>query len=377
MRFLSLLSFLFIAALSSATNVPNYTGYVNDYANVLTAEQRVTLENHLRQNENAGGWQIAVVTVPNLQGESVEEFANDLFTKWGIGRKHVDDGVLILLSMNPRKIRIEVGRGNEGDLTDVQCIRIIREIIVPQLKSGNIYNGLSSGVDSIIGSQPRKFTEEEKAAQAKQSQEQAIVNAKIAQDQKIQAIQDGWKREQDAKTKKLTDERFWNSFKDTCYGILLWIIFTLPVTGWLGYRLFIRLKEKHRIKLEEKEKKRVIDETKRKEQERLEAIAEAKHRKEQAEERARQIERQRIADEKERQWRKDNPEKAKEKDRLAQIAIATAAALALEESIRRRKREDDEEESRRRSSYSSSDSSSSFGGFGGGSSAGGGASSDW
>ena len=380
MKYLLLL-FILISKFSFATNVPNYTGYVNDYAHLLTDAQRNDLEQRLRRNENAGGWQIAVVTVPDLQGESIEEFANDLFQKWGIGRKATDDGVLLIESMNPRKVRIEVGRGNEGDLTDLLSGRIIRNIIVPHLKAGDNYTGLSEGVNAIIAARPKPLTQAEIDQQTKDA-------ATAKQEEKIKAIHDGWQREQDRKAKQLEDERSWNSFKDISYTIFLWFILTLPITGWLGYRLFQNLRKKHILKLEKEKKQRAIDEAKCKEDERLEAIEEAKRRKKEAEQRAIQLERQRAAEEKDRQWRKDHPAEAREKDRLAAIA----AAEALEEYRKRRKREEEEEEeqsARRRreeaNSFSSSssswggssggsDSGSSFGGFGGGSSDGGGAS---
>jgi len=164
-----ILLFISIATLSFATNVPQYSGYVNDYAHLLNDAQRNELEQRVRRNENAGGWQIAVVTVPDLQGESIEQFANDLFQKWGIGRKETDDGVLLIESMNPRKVRIEVGRGNEGDLTDALSSRIIRNVIVPHLKVGDNYTGLSEGVNAIIAARPKPLTEAEIAQQAKEA----------------------------------------------------------------------------------------------------------------------------------------------------------------------------------------------------------------
>lgn len=379
-----------ITSLANAINVPKHTGYVNDYANLLSVDQKNDLEQRLRQNFNAGGWQIAVVTVPDLQGESVEEFAYALFNTWGIGRKGKDDGVLIIQSVNPRQIRIEVGRGNEGDLPDISCARIIRNHIVPELKRGNNYQGLLNGVLSVIEAKPRELTEAEKAEQARVTAEQARVaeanrleQIRLDKERKYEEVRRQWKEEQDANVAKMEKEKSWNAFKAKVKTILLVILFTFPIWVFPAYRLALKLRDKYLERQERLRIQREKEEAERKERERLEAIEEEKRRKREIEVRKRREEAERIAAEKERQWRLAHPAEAREKDRLAALAAAALLVRQREEEAReaerrrKRRREEEEEAARRRRNNSSGGGFGGFGGFGGGRSSGGGASSGY
>lgn len=126
----------------------NPQGYVSDFAGVLDQASRIELENYCGSVEKATGAQIAVVTLPSLQGEPIEDFANDLYRKWGIGKKGKDEGVLLLLAVHDRRSRIEVGYGLEPILPDGFDGSILREMR-PSLVEGNYGQALLAGTAQI------------------------------------------------------------------------------------------------------------------------------------------------------------------------------------------------------------------------------------
>lgn len=125
------------------------SGFVNDYAGILTQWQKTQIENKIKDYENRTGIEIAVVILNSLEGKSIEEFSNEIFNTWGIGKKNKDNGILMLISLAERKIRIEVGYGIEGVLTDGKCGSIIRNRIAPEFKKGRYFEGIEAGIDSI------------------------------------------------------------------------------------------------------------------------------------------------------------------------------------------------------------------------------------
>ncbi len=125
------------------------TGYVNDYAEILTEEQEVVLETKLRNLASSEGSEVAVVTVKSLDGETVENYAVQLFAEWGIGKKDKDNGLLLLIAMEERAMRIEVGYGLEGTITDAQAFWIIRDIITPAFKNEDYFTGISGAIDKV------------------------------------------------------------------------------------------------------------------------------------------------------------------------------------------------------------------------------------
>jgi uncharacterized protein len=135
--------------LSATTHYPKPTGYVSDFARVLDQDSRQSLENTLSQFERSTTNEIAVVTVPSLEGDSVEDYANRLFKEWGIGKKGKDNGVLILIAPHDRKMRIEVGYGLEARLTDGIAGQIIRERMTPYFKQSDYISGIFAGVQDI------------------------------------------------------------------------------------------------------------------------------------------------------------------------------------------------------------------------------------
>lgn len=126
-------------------------GFVNDFAGLFQPAERVALEETLSRFAKASGNEIVVATVATLGGDTVENFANELFAKWEIGKKGRDNGALILVARDERKVRIEVGYGLESVLTDATANAIIRTDFAPHFARGDFSGGLNAGVDAIIG----------------------------------------------------------------------------------------------------------------------------------------------------------------------------------------------------------------------------------
>lgn len=127
------------------------TGYVNDYSGVLSTKTKQGTETLLSSFKETGKAEVSVVVIPSLGGESIENYALNLGREWGIGAKGKDNGVLLLIAKDDRELRIEVGYGLEGELTDAKSSRIIRDIITPRFKEGNYDAGVINGVREIIG----------------------------------------------------------------------------------------------------------------------------------------------------------------------------------------------------------------------------------
>jgi uncharacterized protein len=129
--------------------VPPLTARVTDLTATLTSDQRAALEQKLAALEARKGSQVAVLLVPTTQPETVEQYAIRVFDQWKLGRKGTDDGVLLLVAKNDRKLRIEVGYGLEGAIPDAIARRVVDEDIVPLFKQGNFYGGISAGTDRV------------------------------------------------------------------------------------------------------------------------------------------------------------------------------------------------------------------------------------
>src|SRR4029434_7117221 len=145
-----------IVALSIATatgfalNFPALTGRVVDQANIIQPASRTTIEQKLADLEAKSGIQIAVATVSSLGGQEIEPYANELFRSWKLGEKTKNNGVLLLVAPNERRVRIEVGYGLEGTLTDALSKVIITNAIAPRFKAGDFGDGIQRGVEDII-----------------------------------------------------------------------------------------------------------------------------------------------------------------------------------------------------------------------------------
>ena len=135
---------------AAQVTVPPLTGHVIDQTGTLTAEQKASLEQTLAAFEAAKGSQLAVLMVPSSAPEAIEPFALRVAEQWKLGRKKIDDGVILVVAKNDRALRIEVGYGLEGALNDATSKRIISETILPRFKNQDFYGGITAGVAQMI-----------------------------------------------------------------------------------------------------------------------------------------------------------------------------------------------------------------------------------
>ncbi|NJM92053.1 MAG: TPM domain-containing protein [Rhodospirillaceae bacterium] len=149
---LVLLALLVIAApaLAETLPVPALSGRVVDQAGILNSAEESRLTTKLKNLEDKTSIQLVVVTLSSLRGSPIEDWGLTLGRTWGIGQKGKDNGALLIVAPNDRELRIEVGYGLEGTLPDATADAIIRNVIVPRFKNGNMAGGISSGVDAII-----------------------------------------------------------------------------------------------------------------------------------------------------------------------------------------------------------------------------------
>ena len=151
------LLFIFCSVPAAALEVPPLQGYVNDYAGMISPEAKAKLENDLRAFEQSDSTQVVILTVPSLEGEDLEGFSIRVATTWKIGQKNKDNGILLLVAKQERKVRIEVGKGLEGVLTDLLSGRIIDLVIKPNFKRGDYSGGLIAGVSAVIDATRGEF----------------------------------------------------------------------------------------------------------------------------------------------------------------------------------------------------------------------------
>ena len=145
-----LLAVCLLAAPALALEVPYLSGRVVDNAEILGTEARVRITQQLKAHEDTSGNQITVLTVPSLEGDSIEDFAVRVFEDWQLGRRGQDNGVLVIVAPQDRRMRIEVGYGLEGALTDLTASRIIRDVMTPRFKAGDFDGGIEQGVQAIV-----------------------------------------------------------------------------------------------------------------------------------------------------------------------------------------------------------------------------------
>jgi uncharacterized protein len=141
---------LSVAMIVSAAEVPFLTGRVTDNAEILSPGTRSSLTERLKAHEDGTGNQIAVLTVPTLEGENIEDYAVKVFAAWKLGKKGKDNGILIMVVPKDRRMRIEVGYGLEGALPDARAGAIIRDVMTPRFKTGDYDGGVEAGVKAVI-----------------------------------------------------------------------------------------------------------------------------------------------------------------------------------------------------------------------------------
>ncbi len=149
MRYFALIVLLLSTSLWAAPEFPALSGRVVDEAGLLTPAQTQSLTQALAAAEQNTSNQLVVVTVPDLQGYEIADYGYQLGREWGIGSKENDNGVLLIVAPNDRKVRIEVGYGLEGALTDALSSVIVQQEILPAFRQGQFYGGIQAGVTSI------------------------------------------------------------------------------------------------------------------------------------------------------------------------------------------------------------------------------------
>jgi uncharacterized protein len=147
---LAALLVVFLAFPAYAQSLPALTGRVVDNAGIIDAATEADLVARLEAFEQRSSDQIVVATAPNLGGEEIEPYANRLFRAWGLGQAGEDNGILLLVAVDDRRMRIEVGYGLEGTLTDLHSKLIIENTMVPAFRAGDFSGGISQAVDDII-----------------------------------------------------------------------------------------------------------------------------------------------------------------------------------------------------------------------------------
>ncbi len=128
---------------------PAPAGRVSDYAGVLQPAERQQLESYLAERERATGAQVAIAVFPSLEGESLEDFSLQVADKWRIGQKGLDNGVIVLVFVRDRKVRLEVGYGLEAAIPDIVAGQIIRDVIAPRFREGRYAAGLDAAAHAI------------------------------------------------------------------------------------------------------------------------------------------------------------------------------------------------------------------------------------
>jgi uncharacterized protein len=136
--------------LGAALDVPPLRGRVNDYAGVMSREQLQSLEAQLALFEQETGHQVAVLTIPTLDGEDIEGFSIRVAESWKIGKKGFDNGVILVVAVKDRRLRLEVGYGLEGVLPDAIANQIITQYIVPRFRAQDYAGGIITGTDAVL-----------------------------------------------------------------------------------------------------------------------------------------------------------------------------------------------------------------------------------
>jgi len=188
-QFLAILSLLWLglAGAVQAQNLPaRPAGPVYDGANIIEPTDEALLDARLRAYNQNTGRAIIVATVPSLDGMEIEDYAQDLAETWGIGGQESENGVLFLVAPNERRMRIATARGVQERLTDIMSGRIIRDVVTPRFKDGDLSGGIVAGVDAIVEqldmdpAQAKAIEEAERARQAQDAKEAAPAIAGIA-----------------------------------------------------------------------------------------------------------------------------------------------------------------------------------------------------
>jgi len=147
---LTVLCLFFVQPCFAKTDVPYLQGMVNDYGNILSDSAVTQLEKQLQAYETETTNQIVVLTIDSLKGQDIESYASEVFNTWKLGHAGKDNGVLLVVAVKDRKMRIEVGYGLEGSITDTKSGQVIRSVIAPYFKQGDFIQGIAAGVEALM-----------------------------------------------------------------------------------------------------------------------------------------------------------------------------------------------------------------------------------
>jgi len=150
-KIVSLLASLFLLSSLFALGVPELKGRVNDNAGIINKSTEEELNQYLTSLDEQTGVQMVVLTIPSLEGEDLSSYSIKVAEEWGIGHEGKDNGALLLVAYEEHSLRIEVGYGLEGSLTDAKCGLIIRNVIVPEFKNGDYSEGILKGIKNMGG----------------------------------------------------------------------------------------------------------------------------------------------------------------------------------------------------------------------------------
>ena len=145
------------AGISSGQSIPRPTGYVNDQAGLLSPATRIEIDALLTEIEQRTGAEIAVVTVETVSPSTIEDYADRLFQQWGIGKKEKDNGVLLLVAVKDRGVRIEVGYGLEGAIPDADAAGIINRVLLPSFRRGDFEKGITAAARELAALTAREY----------------------------------------------------------------------------------------------------------------------------------------------------------------------------------------------------------------------------
>jgi uncharacterized protein len=159
LNFISILSLLLfiVPSWGSSVEIPRLQGYVNDYGDMISPAVEAELTAKLKSFEASDSTQLVILTVPSLKGEPIEDYSIRVAEAWKIGHAGKDNGVLFTVSKEDRKMRVEVGRGLEGKLTDLTAGRIIDLVVKPKFKEGNFDAGFTAGISALIDATRGEF----------------------------------------------------------------------------------------------------------------------------------------------------------------------------------------------------------------------------
>jgi len=164
LKFISILFLLLLCIPSSGSSleVPKLQGYVNDYGDMISPGVEAELTAQLKSFEASDSTQMVILTVPSLQGEPIDDYSIRVAEAWKIGQARKDNGIIITVSKEDRRMRIEVGRGLEGKLTDLAAGRIIDQVMKPRFREGNFDAGFSATVSALMDATRGEFNAEQR-----------------------------------------------------------------------------------------------------------------------------------------------------------------------------------------------------------------------